>query len=76
MPLGGSAMKKTTSGMTAAWQSIPAHFQTDQRNGYYASWVSAQQGRLSDRQTRFLCNPAGYDGKDHDPRLLMNLPAP
>ena len=38
MALGGSGTKKTTSGMTAAWQSIPEHFQTDQRNGYYA-WM-------------------------------------
>lgn len=72
-----------------SWQSIPAKHGTDPRNGYYASDLSelildahpalVVHGHIHTRSdyligdTRVVCNPAGYDGRDHDPLLIIEI---
>lgn len=73
-----------------SWQSISPDYGTSELNGYYASdledlilrkrpalWVHGHIHARSDYrigETRVICNPAGYEGRDHDPRLVVELP--
>ena len=73
-----------------SWQSISPDYGTSELNGYYASdledlilrkrpalWVHGHIHARSDYRiggTRVICNPAGYEGLDHDPRLRVELP--
>jgi hypothetical protein len=72
-----------------SWRSLPESRKTDPCNGYYASdledlildtrpavWVHGHIHTACDYrigETRILCNPAGYDGKDHNPRLTFSV---
>jgi Calcineurin-like phosphoesterase len=67
------------------WKSVPEHFMSDLRNGYYASaledmmldlepavWCHGHIHTKCDYmvgKTRVIGNPAGYEGRDHDPTL-------
>ena len=73
-----------------SWQSTSPEYGTSELNGYYASdledlilrkrpalWVHGHIHARSDYRigdTRVICNPAGYEGLDHDPKLLVELP--
>jgi hypothetical protein len=70
-----------------SWRSIPEHFVNDPRNGYYASdmdlmvedlapaiWLHGHIHTACDYligSTRVICNPAGYEGRDHNPMLAF-----
>ncbi|TPI99605.1 hypothetical protein FJ428_21985 [Mesorhizobium sp. B2-8-1] len=72
-----------------SWQSIPEADKAERVAAYYASdleelieerqpalWVHGHIHSRSDYrigQTRILCNPAGYDGRGHDPGLTFEL---
>ncbi|MCW6513016.1 hypothetical protein M8523_34730 [Hyphomicrobiales bacterium BP6-180914] len=72
-----------------SWQSISPTYGTDELNGYYASdlealiiekrpalWVHGHIHCRSDYMvgdTRVICNPAGYEGRDHDPMLRIDV---
>jgi Icc-related predicted phosphoesterase len=69
--------------------SIPEAEREDLINGYYASdleplieetkpavWVHGHLDEASDYrigETRVVCNPAGYEGRQHKPRLTFDL---
>ena len=71
------------------WQSISPEYGTSELNGYYASdledlilrkrpalWVHGHihaRSRYVIGETTVICNPAGYEGLDHDPRLIVEL---
>jgi hypothetical protein len=73
-----------------SWQSISPNYGSSELNGYYASdledlivrkrpalWLHGHIHSRSDYRivdTRVICNPAGYEGADHDPRLRIELP--
>ena len=72
-----------------SWQSISAQYGMSELNGYYASdleglilekrpalWVHGHIHARSDYRigdTRVICNPAGYEGLDHDPWLRVEF---
>ena len=72
-----------------SWQSISPAYGSSELNGYYASdledmilrkrpalWLHGHIHSRSDYRigdTRVICNPAGYEGRDHDPRLVVEL---
>ena len=71
-------------------QSIPPNYGLTELNCYSASDLEDSvlrkrpalrcHGRIHSRSdyravdTRVICNPAGYEGTDHDRRLLVELP--
>jgi Calcineurin-like phosphoesterase len=71
------------------WKSIPERHLNDPVNGYYASaledimldlepavWCHGHIHTKCDYmvgKTRVIGNPAGYEGRDHDPRLRFDL---
>ncbi|MGV8988600.1 MAG: metallophosphoesterase [Cypionkella sp.] len=72
-----------------SWRSIPEANRADGVSPYYANdlealieeslpalWVHGHVHTASDYEigsTRILCNPAGYDGRGHDPGLMFSL---
>jgi hypothetical protein len=70
-----------------SWQSISTNYAADELNGYYASdleWLILEKrpalwihGHMHSRfdytigDTRVICNPAGYEGRDHDPMFRI-----
>ncbi len=72
-----------------SWQSISPEYGNSEINGYYASdledlilrkrpalWVHGHIHARNDYrigETRVICNPAGYEGRDHDPKLVVKL---
>ena len=70
-------------------RSLPVGGREDDAAGYYASnlealildlrpavWVHGHIHTACDYrigQTRIVCNPAGYDGKGHNPALSFSL---
>lgn len=73
-----------------SWQSISPEYAGDELNGYYATdledlilekrpalWVHGHMHTRFDYMvggTRVICDPAGYEGRDHDPLLRVEVP--
>lgn len=71
------------------WQPISPAYATSEVNGYYATdleemilrkraalWVHGHIHAASDcriSETRVVCNPCGYGGRDHGPLPLLDL---
>ena len=72
-----------------SWQSISPAYGSSELNGYYATdlqdmilrkcpalWVHGHIHSRSDYrigETRVICNPAGYEGRDHEARLVVEV---